>query len=448
MRGSRSGEKIHRAVHHPPDPRPPQHRHALHRLRHVVLHAREVVGQQLVAEVRRRPVRRPVRAGRFVHPEQQTLAFLAHVEARVGVVDHGQLAVHGLDLGDRPGDDVMVLDRHQRQPHPGERRHLPRPQPRRVHHVLGDHRALRGHHLPPAAGARMGSDHRAMAHDLRSAVARALGERLRDAARIDVAAAPLVHHAPHAGEVEDRYEGLGVGLGEPFRGEAHAARSRPEQLQLLHAPFRAREHDPSHVVEAAGLAGLRFERRVELERVALQPGHGRVGRERTGSARRVPRRPRRQLAAFDEQAVGPAGARQVVEHAATGDAAADDDDPGMGSHGGGPSLPPVRPGVRHIVRHVHGTPMMRQAPPPGNRPARRFRTVSAAPERTAVPEGPGGITPPDYVQSSANSPSFPVAPAFARMTGNDRLSRGLCPGFPGARPNRATLPLPPHTEDV
>ena len=143
-----------------------------------------------------------------------------------------------------------------------------------------------------------------------------------------------MHHPLHAGQIEDRREGPGIRLVEPLREEAHPARLRTEQLELLQAPVGTREHHSAHVMETARLAGLRFELRIEVERVLLQPGHGRARGERGGAARRVPRRPRRQLAAFDEQAVGPARAREMVEHAATGDAAADDDDSGMGSHGG------------------------------------------------------------------------------------------------------------------
>ena len=226
----------------------------------------------------------------------------------------------------------MVLDRHQGQPDSCQRSHFARPQPGRVHHVLGDDGALLRHHLPGAVAARIGLQHRAVAHDLRATITRALRERMGDAARVDVPAVRVVQHALHAGRIEDRYERPGFRLVEPPRREAHPARLRAEQLELLHAPPGACEHRSAHVMEAARLAGLRFELRIELERVLVQPGHRRARRERAGSARRVPGRPRRQLAAFDEQAVGPARARQVVEHAATGDAAADDDDSRMGPH--------------------------------------------------------------------------------------------------------------------
>ena len=42
--------------------------------------------------------------GRLVDPEQQALAFLAHVVLRIRVADEGELAFHRLDLGDRLGD--------------------------------------------------------------------------------------------------------------------------------------------------------------------------------------------------------------------------------------------------------------------------------------------------------------------------------------------------------
>ena len=99
----------------------------------------------------------------------------------------GSSRVHRLDFRNRLGHEIVVLDRHQGQTEARHRGHLARPQPRRVHHVLGDDRSLRGHHLPGAVAARVGLQHRATAHDLRSAVSRALRERVGHAARVDVA---------------------------------------------------------------------------------------------------------------------------------------------------------------------------------------------------------------------------------------------------------------------
>ena len=311
----------HRAVDHPPDPRPPEHRHALHRLRHVVLHAREVVGQQLVTEVAGGPRDRPMRAWRFVYPEQQALTFLAHVELRVGVVHERKLAVHRLDLRDRFGDEVMVLDRHQGQPDSCQRSHFACPQPGRVHHVLGDDGALLRHHLPGAVAARIGLQHRAVAHDLRATITRALRERMGDAARVDVPAVRVVQHALHAGRIEDRYERPGFRLVEPTAARSPpgapssgTARAPPCAARCVRASLRPRDGS-----RTTGRSPLRASDRARTSTCAARSS------SRSPPERAVSAPPRCQvdpdvssLRSMSRQSVQPR-ARQVVEHAATGD---------------------------------------------------------------------------------------------------------------------------------
>ena len=88
------------------------------------------------------------------------------------------------------------------------------------------------------------------------------------------------------------------------------------------------------------------------------PDRSRIG-QRGGAAGGVPGRARRQFTALEEQTVGPACAREMVEHAATGDAAADDDDSRMGLHGDGGSS--VGIGGRCRSRHLHRN-VVRPAP--------------------------------------------------------------------------------------
>ena len=116
----------------------------------------EVGLQQLVAEIPRRVDRRPRLAGLLVGAEQDAVALLARVDLALEVehADHlaAGLAVEGLDLRHRLGEQVHVLHGEHRQLEADHAADLARPQAAAVDDVLGLDRALFGDDVPGAVG--------------------------------------------------------------------------------------------------------------------------------------------------------------------------------------------------------------------------------------------------------------------------------------------------------
>ena len=110
----------------------------------------EVVGEQLVAEVQRRAVLGPELHIAFVGADQQTQPLLAQIVLAVAVGDRGQAAAQARDLGDRLGDEILVLGGDQRQVEAGHRRHLAphRPAALITHGVLISPLSVRTIQLP------------------------------------------------------------------------------------------------------------------------------------------------------------------------------------------------------------------------------------------------------------------------------------------------------------
>jgi hypothetical protein len=219
---------------------------------------------------------------------------------------------------------LHVGDRHIGAGHLAD---LPRIAAGRVDHVLAQHVALVGEHLPLAAGAPLDVHDPGAAHDGRAHVARALGQGVAAPGRIDV---PVVV-GPGPGQ-----DPLGgherIDLIDFFRiDDLHL-----ETDQLGHAgdvmePFdllmRAREADAAAAVPADVLAGQLLQLGIQAHAVIMDLGHVVVGDEVRALPGRVPGGAGGQLALLDQQTVGPAFLRQVVEQAGAHHPAADDHDP-------------------------------------------------------------------------------------------------------------------------
>jgi len=91
-------------------------------------------------------------------------------------------------------------------------------------------------------------------------------------------------------------------------------------------------------MQAAGLIADGFELLVELDGVTLQRCHIGVGIEGMEAARRMPGGPGSQLRSLDQQHVLPAELGEVIQNAATDDAAPDDGNLHVGLHATRPSV--------------------------------------------------------------------------------------------------------------
>ncbi len=133
-----------------------------------VLDLVEAPGEEATVEVVGHSVHRPRARVHLERPDQERVALLARVEGGLGVAQHGQLGVAGAHLLDLLGDDVVVLERHDREVGARQPRHLPGPLARRVHHDVGPHLPAQGLHEPAVAVAGKPADRR-VAHDPRAA---------------------------------------------------------------------------------------------------------------------------------------------------------------------------------------------------------------------------------------------------------------------------------------
>ena len=129
---------------------------------------------------------------------------------------------------------------------------------------------------------------------------------------------------------------------------AEVARARTDQFQAVEFAGRCRQHQAAVGMQAAGLAGQRLDLAIQIDGVFLQPRDIGLAVEGVHAAGRVPGRTGRQFALLDQQQVGPADLRQVIEHAGAHHAAADDHRSCAGLHDS--SSPDVSRGIQRRWR--------------------------------------------------------------------------------------------------
>ena len=206
-----------------------------------------------------------------------------------------------------------------------ERAELLREHAARVDDDLGLDLAAVGDDAGDAAAARRDRGHARAGADLGAAAARALGERERELARVDVAVGGEVGRAEHALGRHRREQPLRL-LGRDEL-ERQPERLRPARLarELLHALLRRGEAQRADLLPARLQADLVGERAVEVDRVHHHPRQRQRAAQLPDEPGRVEGRAGRQVGPLDEHDVVPAEPRQPVEDRAAAHAAADDD---------------------------------------------------------------------------------------------------------------------------
>ena len=279
----------------------------------------EVGFKQLGPEVPRRLLRRPRLACLFVCAHKDATVLLADVDLAGEVhADRHLLARRSFvirNLLHVLGDEVHVLHRQHRQLEADHAAHLASPQPARVHDVLGVDVALIGDHVPGAVDVLREVVHPRVAVDLRTGHAGALGVRVGDARRVDVALDRVVEDADEVLRVEDREHLLRLFERDHLQVHAEVATPGLRHLQPVEAGLVVGQHEAAGEVDAAILPGLRLDLLVEVDRVLLELRHVRVTVERVHPPGRMPGRTRRELTPLDEHHIRPTGLREVVEHA-------------------------------------------------------------------------------------------------------------------------------------
>ena len=180
-------------------------------------------------------------------------------------------------------------------------------------------------HVPRAVLSLLQPRHPCVRVDLRAAVARADRVGVGDAVGIDAAFVGVVERADEVLLLEQWVQHLRLGDRDDVHVHAEVPAARLRHAQPIEALGRVGQHQPAGQVDAALLPRLGLDLPVEVDRVLLQARHVGVAVQRVHPARRVPRRPGGQLLALQQHDVGPAGLREVIQHAGADDTASDHD---------------------------------------------------------------------------------------------------------------------------
>ena len=270
-----------------------------------------LVGRQ----VRRRVIpRHPVQPARdrvrLVAAEQHPARLGAAVDEVVGVSEAGHVArqlvpVHRLQR------DVLMVDRHRRRERPHHGRHLRRPDPAGVDHVLGLDPPAAGQHRPHRAPViKLDPRHARVLQHRRPQLAGGVGQRVRGRVRVDAA---VLLDPDRAVQI------VPAGLWHPLqrlvrRQHVHvqpdAAGPARAPLQLHQALRAGRDPEAAQPVEHP-------QPLVQLHAVAAEPHHRRGGVELGHQTGRVAGRTAGQLSLFDQHArpanpPAPGGRRRCI----------------------------------------------------------------------------------------------------------------------------------------
>ena len=232
-----------------------------------------VLLEQAAVEVARDPVEpaRPVgqeggRAVALVAAHHQAAALLAEVDQQVGVAQRRQMFVAAA-LAKRLRDDVLVRHRDDRDAHARHAADLGAVHAAGVDDDLGLDVAALGSHAAHAAVGDVDARDGRRGEDRAAALARAVGERVRELGGIEVAVGRQPRRAEHSvGRHQREHLARLVGRDQL---EREAERLRPPGLapQLLH-PLLARGEADAAALDPAGIElGLVAEPPVELDRV-------------------------------------------------------------------------------------------------------------------------------------------------------------------------------------
>ena len=208
---------------------------------------------------------------RLVYADQHALLILAHVGEAFEIDHHRQFALERRDLGNRLGDEIMVLDRRERQIEPGHAPHLLGPKSAGVDDMLGVDDALLGDEIPALVGALLEFEDAIVLDDFGAAFFRRARIGPDRACGVEIAFAVGPHAAEHALDVDDRAKRFHF----LRRDEADVL-----DADRLEAPIRTLQPFPARRrggdMHAAGhmhadvLAGFFLDLAKQVDRVGLQ----------------------------------------------------------------------------------------------------------------------------------------------------------------------------------
>ena len=326
-----------RTIHHILDPRNPERRNSMHRRLDMRRKAIDVTGQQLSAEVRRNAIGKAQLRSPLVGSQDVALSLFAQVVGGIGFAQHrhlGQSLFLAIDqLGNIVGDDILMLNRNNRNIQPHHRRRLTRVVARRSNNRFANNVALRRCNEPFAVSLRRDRLHLRLQADLRTAILRPLRKRHRDIDRRSMPILRVEDGTQQSFRVAQRPKLLDLFRRDNTERNADRVRSAAVVVILLQTFLRTGKAQVARLVERNRLSRLCLQLLVQIDRILVQlpdaVGHV-VKRQQS---RRMPSRTRRKLGAFQKNDILFSELRQMISDRAADDSAADDDDTRVGFHG-------------------------------------------------------------------------------------------------------------------
>ena len=141
--------------------------------------------------------------------DEQSAYLLSNIEGGIRVTKHRQLDLERAELVELLGDEIVVLEGHDRKIDPDHAADLLCPLAGGIDDDLSPDLALRGRDAPARAGS-LDRGHDRVPEDLRPHGARALRERLGQAVRIDVSVCWEVGCADDAVQIDQWEEQSGL----------------------------------------------------------------------------------------------------------------------------------------------------------------------------------------------------------------------------------------------
>ena len=311
-------------------------RHSVHGRLDVRGQALQVGGEEFVLHIVRRAI--DIAAGRplLIRPQDEAAALLAQVPGAVGLAQHPHFRQPGLLPGAHLrvwfGDDELMLHRQHGHIQADHRPGGPGVAAGGGDDVFATDVAFAGTHQPLPAAPLNGGDPSAPVN-LRTRRPGALGQRLGEVRRLDVAVLGMVDGAHQTVDVTERPKLPHLLRRQEIDPHAYGAGGGRVLAVLVHALGAHRQTNVAHLPKADRLAGLRLKPLVELHRVLVDLANAVAHVEQRQEAGGMPGGAAGQLTLLQQHRLGaPALLRQVVKGADADDPAANHDNPRLRPH--------------------------------------------------------------------------------------------------------------------
>ena len=172
------------AVDHILDARLTEHREAVEGKFHAVADTVEIVGQQFMAEIKRRAIDCPGICLLLIKTDAEAAPFLPEIAFSFRIHDMGVFAPKLVNFRDILGDQILVFHRMQRQEDADHLSQLPCPETARIDDIFRMDRPFLGDDLPASVGLRVEFEYRVAKVNLGAEFAGAHGIGMGGAGRI------------------------------------------------------------------------------------------------------------------------------------------------------------------------------------------------------------------------------------------------------------------------